>query len=224
MTLAIRNAILTTLLLMPAITAAAPASGQEIKIDIADLQRQVLELQQAFCKLTTDEGVSGLFDCRLFYAALPPKRVFVTGAAYNGNLGGLAGADAKCQEQAYAAFLGGTYKAWLSDHQVNARDRLAHYSGPYRLVNGILVALSWTDLVDGILQNGIDKNASGYYPPNNTPIGGAWTGTHTDGTLVVFDPAFDTCSDWTSSANRGENWTRGLRGLKLDRGLDVGLR
>src|SRR5207248_2675590 len=43
------------------------------------------------------------------------KRVFVTSVMYDGNLGGLAGADAKCQARATAASLSGTYKAWLSD-------------------------------------------------------------------------------------------------------------
>jgi len=43
------------------------------------------------------------------------KKIFVTSVGYNGNLGGEAGADEKCQARASAAKLDGTYKAWLLD-------------------------------------------------------------------------------------------------------------
>lgn len=43
------------------------------------------------------------------------KRIFVTSIGYDGNLGGEAGADAKCQTRADAANRGGTFKAWLLD-------------------------------------------------------------------------------------------------------------
>jgi cysteine-rich repeat protein len=45
-----------------------------------------------------------------------PKLVFITSGSWNGNLGGLAGGDGKCQTLANAAALGGTYKAWLSNN------------------------------------------------------------------------------------------------------------
>lgn len=47
----------------------------------------------------------------------PPRahRIFATSTDYTGNLGGFAGADAKCQERAAAANLGGTWKAVLSN-------------------------------------------------------------------------------------------------------------
>src|SRR5262245_3061033 len=50
---------------------------------------------------------------------LPPRRVFVTSAIYPGNIGGLMGADAKCQTSADAAMLGGSWRAWLSQDGVN---------------------------------------------------------------------------------------------------------
>src|SRR5438045_3087614 len=43
-----------------------------------------------------------------------PKLVFVTSTAYVGNLGGLQGADMKCQARAAAGRLRGTFLAWLS--------------------------------------------------------------------------------------------------------------
>jgi hypothetical protein len=62
-------------------------------------------------------------------------RVFVTSTIYMGYLGGLDGADAKCQSVANAAQLGGTFKAWLRDDTTAARDRLNHATGPYVLVD-----------------------------------------------------------------------------------------
>ena len=52
------------------------------------------------------------------------RKVFVTSIGYDGNLGGLAGADAKCMTRAAAGNLSGTYKAWLSSSTVNAKDRI----------------------------------------------------------------------------------------------------
>ncbi|MCA9638830.1 MAG: DUF4215 domain-containing protein, partial [Myxococcales bacterium] len=42
------------------------------------------------------------------------RHVFVTDETYNGALGGLAGADQKCQASASAANLPGSYYAWVS--------------------------------------------------------------------------------------------------------------
>lgn len=52
------------------------------------------------------------------------KRIFLTSTTYNGSLGGVAGADAKCQARATAQSLGGTWKAIISDTTSNAKDRL----------------------------------------------------------------------------------------------------
>ncbi len=52
------------------------------------------------------------------YADQHEKTVFVTSAAFKGNLGGLTGADAKCQAEAdgpASIVPSGTYLAWLSD-------------------------------------------------------------------------------------------------------------
>ncbi|NUN04819.1 MAG: DUF1554 domain-containing protein [Bdellovibrio sp.] len=51
-------------------------------------------------------------------------RMFVTSTTYDGNLGGIAGADAKCQARADAASLGGTWKAIISDSTTSAKSRM----------------------------------------------------------------------------------------------------
>lgn len=125
------------------------------------------------------------------------NRVFLTSTDYNGNLGGLSGADAKCQERANLAKLGGIWKAWLSDATISAKLRLAHYSNAYKLINGKVIANNWNDLTDGTLQNFINITELG------TPFSrGVWTGTKPDGSRSPReDSSFrnDNCSSWTDS-------------------------
>jgi hypothetical protein len=126
------------------------------------------------------------------------KTIFVSSVAYHATLGGLSGADAKCQSLATAAGLSGTYKAWLSDDTSSAASRLSHSTGPYALVDGTVVAANWAGLTSGTLQNGISKTESGGSPPQtylfacvtNTTL--AWTGTKADGTNLVSS----NCSNW----------------------------
>lgn len=89
------------------------------------------------------------------------KKVFVTSGTWNGNLGGLAGADSKCQTAASSAGLSGTFKAWLSTGSEPAATRLSQSAAPYALVNGTVIALNWADLTDGSLQNPINRNEFG---------------------------------------------------------------
>lgn len=66
------------------------------------------------------------------------KRVFVTSATYDGNLGGLEGADAKCALAAESANLGGRWKALLSSSTVYELDRMDPV-GPWFDLKGNLV-------------------------------------------------------------------------------------
>src|SRR4051812_38795722 len=94
----------------------------------------------------------------LFAAAtvLGNNYVFVTSIQQNGNLGGLAGADAICQTRASFAGLPGTYRAWLSTTAVDAEARFFHSTSPYVLTDGTtVVANNWDDLVDGTLAEAI---------------------------------------------------------------------
>jgi cysteine-rich repeat protein len=109
------------------------------------------------------------------------KFVFVTSITYTGNLGGLDGADAKCNARAAVAGIGGTYRAWLSDITGSPSTRMSKAGGPYRLVNGTVVANNWADLTDGNLITAINLTELGTLPPQptfcgpgNTPV---WTNT-----------------------------------------------
>ncbi len=134
----------------------------------------------------------------------PRYLVFVTSEVYNGNLGGVAGADAKCQMGANAAGLGGTWRAWISDNLGNSpNSRLYHSTVPYRTVgtsaNGgnKIVADNWNDLIDGSLDNSINMTQYGGLLDNNNL---AWTGTDASGNHFNFGGGFSSdCGNWLSS-------------------------
>ena len=147
------------------------------------------------------------------------RRVFVTSVEYPGNMGGLAGADSHCQERADIAGLGGTWKAWLSDSNENAKDRLTHPDGNLVRVDGVIVATDWDSLVSGWPVNAPEIDEFGQQKPyvGNGGTGGCgwaggyffhpWTATNNGGTL---DGA--TCNDWTSTSGTGRV---GLGGYSL---------
>jgi len=136
-----------------------------------------------------------------------------------GNLGGLAGADQICQNQAQA--IGGraaqrTWHAYLSQEQrgttprVNARDRIG--AGPWYNVKGQLIASTVADLhgdqADTRDRNNIQKatvlDAKGNEIPGvGSPAGGnqhdILTGSDPDGRAFV-DGYDHTCNNWTSDA------------------------
>lgn len=124
------------------------------------------------------------------------RRVFITSKKYNGNLGGIAGADAKCQERANAANLDGSWKAWLSDSTISVSSRLEHSNMPYKLINDVTIADNWSDLTDGTLKVGdnIYLTELGI----NIVEDYVWTGTHHNGDTI--NPEEKKCDDWSSSA------------------------
>ena len=76
---------------------------------------------------------------------------FVTSTAHSGDLGGLAGADAECQQLATAVGAGDhTWRAYLStfaspdEPEINARDRIGN--GPWYNARGVLIAANLADL------------------------------------------------------------------------------
>ncbi|MGH7801211.1 MAG: hypothetical protein ACREOW_11405 [Thermodesulfobacteriota bacterium] len=130
-------------------------------------------------------------------AILTPKTVFVTSQNFNGNLGGLEGADEKCQAAADTAGLAGTDMAWLSDDNESPAQRFKTLAvGAYIKTDGATVAGNWGDLTDGTLNRGIDRDEDG----NDLSGLGVWTGTNVDGSK---NP--NNCLNWTdgSAANTG---------------------
>jgi hypothetical protein len=163
------------------------------------------------------------------------KRVFVTSTRYQGGaLGGLLGADAKCNERGAAAGLAGGFKAWLSDATTSAGTRMTHSMGPYTLVDGTPVANSWNELVSGALDRSIDRDETNQPYDSTVPFDHpnwnysenlgtkyTWTATMFDGTSAgVGCPGYPdcACNGWNDSrgiALAGNaisttvNWTEG---------------
>jgi cysteine-rich repeat protein len=150
--------------------------------------------------------------------------VFVTSALYTGNLGGLAGADTKCQALATAAGLPGTFYAWLSAGVTSPESRFVRSSVPYVLTNGTQIAKDWKDLTDGILQHAIDTNEKGTAAP--VPDDGCGNGTkptvwtNTNESSHAWNT--DGCSAWTGTTGVGRlghakainfSWTRFCEGM-----------
>ncbi|HTZ17570.1 MAG TPA: hypothetical protein VMB78_03940, partial [Dissulfurispiraceae bacterium] len=121
------------------------------------------------------------------------KRVFVTHTAYAGNFGGLSTADSACQSLAGSLNPQGTFVAWLSDDTYDAKDRVTS-SGPWYRLDGIKVADSKADLIDGTIFTSINYDNTYSY----SPMTFAWTGTTSGGTNSTYN-----CSNWGSSSVDG---------------------
>jgi len=123
-------------------------------------------------------------------------------ATIDSELGGLAGADAKCQAAADASSIvpEGTYLAWLSDSTGSPSTRFTRSTVPYVLPTGATVANNYSDLTDGTLINPINIDESGMQIPPlfNTNPTFVWTNTSIGGLAAsIFFSA--SCSDWERS-------------------------
>ena len=172
------------------------AADLNFNVTTALCELYVNDANQFLCNLeaTFDRILSSL-KCIALYVDPPPPTgdvvsVFVTSGKFDGNLGGLAGADDICQASADAEELGGTdWTAWLSDSTGNAINRIP--DGQYRLIDGTTqVADDKADLTDGFLNAAINLDEFG-----NQRTGFAWTGTQDDGTGTG-----NNCNDWTDSS------------------------
>lgn len=142
-----------------------------------------------------------------------PTTFFVTSAnpGRGGDLGGLAGADAICENLASAAGVGGrNWRAYLSTQAsgstaaVNARDRIGN--GPWVNAKGVVIAHNLTELHGN---NNLNKEtalteAGAVVPARPDPVNkhDIMTGSRPDGTAMA--AGIDaTCSNWTSSGQGG---------------------
>ena len=135
---------------------------------------------------------------------------FITssGSGDGANLGGLAGADKRCQTLAGAVGqgTGKTWRAYLSadaagaQAAVNAKDRIGR--GPWYNAKGVRVAENVADLhsdknmlgkENSLTEKGAVVNGRGDNPNTHDIL----TGSQMDGTLQ----ANSTCNNWTSAAD-----------------------
>lgn len=126
-----------------------------------------------------------------------------TGRGFGGNLGGLAGADAHCQQLAAGVGHGHhTWRAYLSapavDGQpaVHARDRIG--PGPWANAAGIAIATDAAELHgddSGLTRDTVLTEKGRPVGPTRHDI---LTGSNPDGTLSAAAPD-TTCHGWTSA-------------------------
>jgi len=155
----------------------------------------------------------------------PLLKVFVSSETYQGDLGGIVGADLKCQALASDAGLPGTFKAWISNSDGTSPSN-SFNRGPYgyhtvglnEIVDSSLdsyqVVNNWDDLIDGTLLRPIDITEQGVFIDsviNETAQ--VWTATSAVGGLQYFEnidePFSGLCQDGLGSdwVNTNENIT-----------------
>lgn len=130
--------------------------------------------------------VCGTSDVCTENACTASRRVFLSSAQYNGNLGGVVGADGQCQALADTADLGGEWRAYIIDSK-QGLSRHSMMGGPYLRMDGMSIADDWADLSDESIGATLNIDESG-----NSVGGNVWTGLDN----VVGEFAH-TCSDWT---------------------------
>lgn len=130
--------------------------------------------------------------------------VFVTSEPYSGLLGGLGGADDKCNKLAGTAKLPGKYMAWLSDETTSAKSRITPTGMQYVRTDGTLVAKNFESIVLGgpgkKLEAPINRTESKLEiktPGACSPGGLAWTSTTGTGDVQPMVP----CDNWQNNVN-----------------------
>lgn len=166
---------------------------------------QTQDLVLTLCK----DGTLNWGACQLSPPPITEKIVFVSSATYDGNLGGVAGADSKCNDLAVAANLDGDFKAWISDLSSSPVTDFTHSVEPYVLINGNAIASDWADLVDGDLLIPINVDEHGNTILN--PTESVWTDTSSDGNISYQDPQ-QSCLNWTANIWNADNNNMGVVG------------
>jgi hypothetical protein len=115
--------------------------------------------------------------------------------ALGGNLGGLIGADKRCQDAA-AAVDGAdhTWHAYLSVTGTNAKDRIG--TGPWTNRGGVVIAENVTALHDFLFVPPNAKMTDEKGQPVPATATSILTGSNQEGIALL-----QTCQDWTSNAN-----------------------
>lgn len=147
-----------------------------------------------------DGNTSSLDNCYPSCKA-PTMLVFITSELYQGDLGGLAGGDAKCQSLAKKAGVVGTFKAWLGVSDQLATARLYHSPGRYKRLDGVLVADNFDGLRNGLIYAPVTVTETKQHVDDMMGLGthtAFWSGK---GGFIIHEEVEDWyCRDWTSSS------------------------
>lgn len=150
--------------------------------------------------ITCDQAYTLLCFGTDFSTALPPlqtpsnaRRAFVLSEPLNGAIG-LQGADGKCNSQAQAAGLGGTYKAMLGAPNQSMASRFTTRGAPVYRLDGVQVAPTDTALLASM--------TALTAPIVVDPLGAYWGWENVwTGSLSPTQVAPETCVGWSTALN-----------------------
>jgi hypothetical protein len=123
--------------------------------------------------------------------------VFLSSKAFDGNMGGLDGANELCnqlalQGDAHERVKGRRFVAWLAGTGVPVSKRMVEGQGEYVLPTGALIARGWTEFASVMHQSAINITEKGPYFGVDAIV---WTGANVDG-----EPAISNCENWSTNA------------------------
>lgn len=123
--------------------------------------------------------------------------IFVSSELYTGDLGGLSGANTKCQVLAAAAKLPHpeTFRAWLSSDNASPSMWIDGLNPAlrYQTPSGATIAESWAALTSGMLKQPINQNEK-METIGDGQLTSVWTGTAADGSSKA-----PNCAGWTKA-------------------------
>jgi hypothetical protein len=167
-------------------------------------KRTALDANPLVCTVTVNADLQ----VNVTYSA--HNYAFVSSQTYDGNLGGLGGADSKCQSLADAVSLPGTFKAVLSDSNNDVSARLPAKRGWVRVD-----AKPFCNARDELFGNAPSNNYRMYLPlvfdetgaQHNNLTDKYRTASNGQGLRTSVS-----CSDWTNNANVGATVVWGTAG------------
>jgi hypothetical protein len=147
--------------------------------------------------LTGDGGLDGIGNSE--------HRIFVSSLTYDGNLGGLSGADSKCSALASAAGLERVYKAFIGSSANSLKSRFTLIGPVYNFrdesTSNKIVNLG-SDLFDADVE---DLLANIEYDENGDSVTDTvWTGSDSEGENALTSD----CQNWSSN-NGGDDGSVG---------------
>ncbi len=134
--------------------------------------------------------------------------VFVSSKTYAGSsLGGVAGADAKCQALAAASSSAAVrarasrFTAWISSGNANDPGMTARLpaAGRFHRIDGASIAESVAELLSGAIRVNINLDENGNTIQTGQLQGASWTGTQGNGKT-----SGATCANWTTAGGQGD--------------------
>jgi len=156
-----------------------------------------------------------------------PRTVFITSQIFTGALGGVSGADSKCQQAASTASLSGTFKAWVSNATEGSPSTNFTRHGMFLDTKDRVIAYGWGQLTGSDLERAITADEFG----NNEPDTVVWTNTLRNGSPINTHGALGNCGlfffdeahleGWVGLASQtSKAWTSvGILNCQLELGL-----